>query len=93
MHTLGRQKRAVTTEPNSSEDENLDPNGRPKRQRMLRKPAPIPSDMHVLQAMMEKSEKCRELFEGKIVLALEESTKVYERTQDRFLSVLQDKLN
>jgi hypothetical protein len=43
--------------------------------------------------MMEKSEKCCELFEGKIVEALENSTKAYERAQDRFINVLQDKLN
>jgi hypothetical protein len=82
----------ITTEPNS-EDENLDPNDRPKKQRRLRKSDFVAPEMLVMQEMMEKSEKRRELFEGKIVLALEESTKVYERVQDRFINVLQDKLN
>jgi hypothetical protein len=43
-----------------------------------------------MQEMMEKSEKRHELFEGKIVLAIEESTKVYESVQDRFINVFQD---
>ena len=82
----------ITTEPNS-EDENLDPNDRPKKQCRLRRSDFVAPKMLVMQEMMEKGEKRCELFEGKIVLALEESTKVYERVQDRFINVLQDKLN
>jgi hypothetical protein len=92
MRTLGHCKRAITTEPNS-EDENLDPNDCLKKQCRLRKSDLVVPEMLVMQEMMEKSEKRCELFEGKIVLALEESTKVYERVQDRFINVLQDKLN
>jgi hypothetical protein len=92
MRTLGPRKRGISTEPHS-EDENLDPNGRPKKQRKLRKSDLVAPEMLAMQEMMEKSEKRRELFEGKIVEALEESTKAYERAQDRFINVLQDKLN
>jgi hypothetical protein len=51
------------------------------------------SDMKEMREMMKASEERRAVFEGKIVKALEDSTGVYEKTQDKFINVLMDKLN
>jgi hypothetical protein len=51
------------------------------------------SDMHEFREMVQESECQRERFEGKIIGALMESTKVYETAQKNLLNVLNNKLN
>jgi hypothetical protein len=90
MHTLGHRKCNSSIEPNSDvENDNLNPNNcHLKRQKKASM-----SGMCEMQEMMKESESQRGKFEGKIVEALQESTRVYETAQKNFLDVLKDKLN
>jgi hypothetical protein len=88
MCTLGCRKRDISTEPNS-DAENVDP----ADSHCLKHHKKGDSDMHEFREMVQESECQREKFEGKIIRALQESTKVYETMQKNLLNVLNYKLN
>jgi hypothetical protein len=45
------------------------------------------------QEMMQKAEECHGEFEDKMVKSIEESMRVYAQSQERFLTLLCNKLN
>ena len=49
--------------------------------------------MSEMKDLMKANEERQGDFERQVVKALEDSTQVYERTQEKFLNVLMDKLN
>jgi len=49
--------------------------------------------MREMKDLMKANQERRGDFERQVVKALEDSTQVYERTQDKFVNVLMDKLN
>jgi hypothetical protein len=88
---LGRCRHKVSTEPNS-EDENVDPSDHcPKQRRIVGSSSA--KEMQEMQEFMQKNEEHRSKFEGMVVKALEDSMKVYERTQEKFVNILMEKLN
>jgi hypothetical protein len=93
---MGRHPRSPSI--NSSDDENSNPNASPRKRRKTGKNAAASSntdasDMKELMAVLKANEERRAKFEGKIVQALEDSTAVYSKAQEKFIGVLMDKLN
>ena len=94
MTTLGRHScshsHEVSTEPDS-DSENKNPKGRYKRRQI----AGMHGSAEILefQKMMQKAEERRGEFEDKVVKSIEESTRVYAQSQERFLALLSNKLN
>lgn len=86
---------SLTPDPSTdgeSNDENVEPHPEPnKKHRKVKHNSK--SDVNDMKELMVLNEERRAQFEGKIVHALEESTAVYERTQEKFLNVLMAKLN
>jgi hypothetical protein len=85
------------TDTNSS-DENIDPRSIPgssKCRKTMHEKAKgqSTSEMHKVHELLIANEERRGLFEGRMVKAVEDSTAVYERTQEKFINVLMDKLN
>jgi hypothetical protein len=104
LNNLGPRTKApdidtdTETDTNSSDEENVNPRSIPgssKRRKTMHKKAKnqSTSEMHKVHELLIANEERRELFEGQIVKAVEDSTAVYERTQEKFINVLMDKLN
>jgi hypothetical protein len=95
MCTIGRWRRChSSSEPSSGDDENINSTSRPQKCCKTGKDTKAPtSNMEEMKEMMKAGEKRCAIFEGKIVQALEDSTKVYKKTQDKFINVLMEKLN
>jgi hypothetical protein len=95
MHTIGRWHCHSSSEPTSDgDDENVGPMSRLQKHRKTGKDTESSTlNFEEMKEIMRMGEKHCAAFEGKIVQALEDSTKVYEKTQDKFINVLMDKLN
>ena len=102
LNTLGLHAKApdtnTDTDTNSSDEENIDPRsiaGSSKWHKTKHEKAKgqSTSEMRKIHEMLTANEEQWGLFEGRIVKALEDSTAVYERTQEKFINVLTDKLN
>ena len=102
LNSLGPRAKSsdidTNTNTDSSDGENIDPRsiaGSSKRSKTKHEKAEEQSftEMHKVREMLTANKERRGLFEGRIVKALEDSTAVYERTQEKFIGVLMDKLN
>ena len=91
MKTRTSRKRNISTEPNSdAENENPNQNPQPralKRHKAFGRPGAdnISSDFSV---MYKKTDERHAEFEEKIVEAMAESTRAYERTSDKLLAAV-----
>jgi hypothetical protein len=97
MCTIGSRTRTRTPSTDNDSDsdiENTKPSTPPRKRRKTGGASGSGSlDMKEMKEMMRAGEERRGVFEGKIVKALEDSTEVYEKTQNKFINVLMDKLN
>jgi hypothetical protein len=104
LNSLGPRTKAphididTDTETDSFNEENIDPHsiaGSSKCRKTMHKKAKdqSTSEMHKVHELLTANEERQGLFEGRIVKALEDSTAVYEQTQEKFINVLMDKLN
>jgi len=95
MCTIGSHAHSPSTDNNSNSDiENAEPSMPPRKRRKTGGASGSGSlDMKEMKEMMRAGEERRGVFEGKIVKALEDSTEVYEKTQNKLINVLMDKLN
>jgi hypothetical protein len=92
MRTVGRRTRSSSPDSNSdSNDENVEPRAPPRKRRKVSGQGS--ADMREMKDLMKANQERRGDFERQVVKALEDSTQVYERTQDKFVNVLMDKLN
>jgi len=89
MHTMGHC--AWSTSDSDSNNKNDEP--RPPHHKHCKVSGHGSVDMKEMKDLVMANEERQGEFEGKIVKGLEDSTRVYERTQDKFLNVLMDKLN